>query len=847
MAYVKNNWVDQEVERPKTYEMTNNADGSVTLIDSFGLVTELGTPVNADNMNHIEEGIAGCDLRKFDLSETYEKGEWVTGIVDKEKGIYESLTNNNYGNSLTDDTKWKKVELGGSGTGGGFNLFDLIQSDHILEGDEAVGKALLGTYVYKTAVSGIRDGYPDFYNRCVKEYKNATELISLQNNVTISGNLSTNNGIFSGFSSGNYLNTLSNFAPGSQPWEMGFKVNTGTAWATSDTAISPIIGGNNEYVFSLSLSTLANNRRVTWSISSNRETYDIIDDKLTDFIPELNRDYWFKLSYNGISYNLYVSKDGVTFTLIDTVESSTPVVSSTVPLRLGINRGSAAFWTGSIDLKECYIKINNQLWWQGSTVIYKNANGHIFYDIADKILIDDLYNKYGIAWYYGVDEENERIFLPRKDLVSITPKDTLNVYGDKNGLMFGNADASEAYYLSTSNSYNNSKPLYLSNNKTGTTKVGGAVSITTSTAHIGTAVAYGIATKENVTKAGSNSAGLVTDTFKKDINTFIYMVVGNTKEVSVITDVTEVTTSENDTLPLFTPMYFDYKPNNVSWIKAGQQVNSGGIYTFVYNELVNELTNPKYGLKVIEANDKVAGVDYSEYWVVSQDFMSFTTPSKISYKALNGGIKGNGKTFCITDGTNNYGITNSSSAGLVRRTGAYNQNIGYATTANTSTINDVTFGVVKNSATSGIIAEESTAQLYFKVANAVQNLELMDAGKVMETLADKVDADGSNAQFPYIKKTYTKGTSGYILYSNGYCLQWGEMAIASKGTTTITFLIPYKNTGYWCQISDITGTNTSAANSHNTAIVNKLATGLSGQHAETATTSCWVTGGYTNS
>lgn len=58
MAYIKNTWKDQEVERPRTYQMTNNSDGSVTLIDDFGLVTELGTPVNADYMNHIEEGIA---------------------------------------------------------------------------------------------------------------------------------------------------------------------------------------------------------------------------------------------------------------------------------------------------------------------------------------------------------------------------------------------------------------------------------------------------------------------------------------------------------------------------------------------------------------------------------------------------------------------------------------------------------------------------------------------------------------------------------------------------------------------------------------------------------------------
>ena len=77
MAYTKNTWVDQDVERPKTYEVTNNQDGSITLTDSFGLVTELGTPVNAVNMNHIEDGIEDLDLLKADtdLSNLNDAGE----------------------------------------------------------------------------------------------------------------------------------------------------------------------------------------------------------------------------------------------------------------------------------------------------------------------------------------------------------------------------------------------------------------------------------------------------------------------------------------------------------------------------------------------------------------------------------------------------------------------------------------------------------------------------------------------------------------------------------------------------------------------------------------------------
>lgn len=46
---------------------------------------------------------------------------------------------------------------------------------------------------------------------------------------------------------------------------------------------------------------------------------------------------------------------------------------------------------------------------------YKNINGHIFYNIADKGVVDAIYSSTGAAWYYGIDTENERIFLPRND------------------------------------------------------------------------------------------------------------------------------------------------------------------------------------------------------------------------------------------------------------------------------------------------------------------------------------------------------------------------------------------------------------------------------------------------
>ena len=91
MAYIKNTWTDQNVERPRTYDMQNNSDGSVTLIDSFGMVTDLGTPVNADNMNHIENGISNVGIWQYDSSVVYAKDDAVISVVDNKFVLYKSL------------------------------------------------------------------------------------------------------------------------------------------------------------------------------------------------------------------------------------------------------------------------------------------------------------------------------------------------------------------------------------------------------------------------------------------------------------------------------------------------------------------------------------------------------------------------------------------------------------------------------------------------------------------------------------------------------------------------------------------------------------------------------------
>ena len=54
MTYTKNTWTDRSVERPLTFTMQTNADGSTTLIPSEGTIVTPGTPITADKLNNLE-------------------------------------------------------------------------------------------------------------------------------------------------------------------------------------------------------------------------------------------------------------------------------------------------------------------------------------------------------------------------------------------------------------------------------------------------------------------------------------------------------------------------------------------------------------------------------------------------------------------------------------------------------------------------------------------------------------------------------------------------------------------------------------------------------------------------
>ena len=88
-----------------------------------------------------------------------------------------------------------------------------------------------------------------------------------------------------------------------------------------------------------------------------------------------NIDYWTKCVFTGTSYAIYLSTNGINWNLENSINSSTPANNGN-PLTLYLGDVHSGNWylKGSMDLKECYIKSNNNIVWQGVEKKYYGIN-----------------------------------------------------------------------------------------------------------------------------------------------------------------------------------------------------------------------------------------------------------------------------------------------------------------------------------------------------------------------------------------------------------------------------------------------------------------------------------------
>lgn len=195
------------------------------------------------------------------------------------------------------------------------------------------------------------------------------------------------------------------------------------------------------------------------------------------------------------------------------------------------------------------------------------------------------------------------------------------------------------------------------------------------------------------------------------------------------------------------------------------------------------------------ANLKFAN-DYD--FVINTADQTFRLPLKNGQEGIFAdGVKGNGMTLGISDGTNLFGFSvsapqpnsNNRSYSVSNSLGALGEDAAINTTAPYPKY----YGISTDPTKSGMIVDKTVPSgwnLYYYVGDTVQDASLINAGAVLGQLAN-VNA----ASRGYVVESYHNGTEWYRIYSDGWCEQ-GGLGQSGSGEKTITLYKPYANANY---------------------------------------------------
>lgn len=111
MAYRRIHWKDRRVERPRTFAVTQNADGTRTLEDAPGEITQEGTALSAENLNRADEAVQHYSIA-FDML-----AGWVHGLLMQKRALTDeeidlAIARADGGTDGTDTAELGKMTLG---------------------------------------------------------------------------------------------------------------------------------------------------------------------------------------------------------------------------------------------------------------------------------------------------------------------------------------------------------------------------------------------------------------------------------------------------------------------------------------------------------------------------------------------------------------------------------------------------------------------------------------------------------------------------------------------------------------------------------------------------------------
>ena len=182
------------------------------------------------------------------------------------------------------------------------------------------------------------------------------------------GNPTIQNGIVSNFSTSDYLTIPAPNLSTANDWEIATKVNVPRLTDSyqvffTGSANHPFVGVDIDGRGRL-VAAIGNSSGNGWQILESSSSW--LGTKKT--VP-LNTDFWTKITFNGSKYSIYYSADGENWEETIYYESTQKIYHDpTNIISIGIGRMHNSFvCSGSIDLKETYIKVNNELWFGNQT------------------------------------------------------------------------------------------------------------------------------------------------------------------------------------------------------------------------------------------------------------------------------------------------------------------------------------------------------------------------------------------------------------------------------------------------------------------------------------------------
>ena len=166
----------------------------------------------------------------------------------------------------------------------------------------------------------------------------------------------TDDGVASGFTKDNYINTDYVWTPSNNIWEIRIKCKTPS---TLPSPYPAMLMGSIKGDCKVPRIGLHENGKWVWSIPNDTGTKWQKEYWGTLHSANLNTDYYFKMYFTGTEYKLDYSLDNKTWNNMATYQSTIPVYNLGSPIGLGGDLISLP-WTGSIDLKQFSITVDGK-------------------------------------------------------------------------------------------------------------------------------------------------------------------------------------------------------------------------------------------------------------------------------------------------------------------------------------------------------------------------------------------------------------------------------------------------------------------------------------------------------